>query len=302
MLRGEGTAQCRIRAEIKKQMTSTDISSKRDDGCLNRGNPPQFMGTALVLYVDILGMSRAIIKNWGAESDSALHRLLRIKAFIPSDDEKTQVMLSLCDPTTDKEFERYLSKTRTLSDSIVTMLALPTLPSECSSQEFSMRVFNVLFCLRFIWQQSLREGFTIRGAIELGKMFWNETEFIGPGIVYAHKLENEFAKTSRVLVGPVMATRIVEFTNINPLIESPINAFSISKDKKVIVDPHFVIGQEMVDILERLQQSASLSKKSKYDEVIEILRTPKEKVRRPTLEEMSSYITDITAKLYKEEP
>lgn len=268
---------------------------------MTRGNPVKFMGPALVAFLDILGMSRSLLENWGAHSDSALHRLLRIKASIPHDDGKTQITLVISDPKTNKDFERYLSITRTLSDSIVTMLALPSLPTECSSQEFSIRVFNVLFCLRFIWQQSLQEGFTIRGAIELGEMFWHETDFTGPGLVCAHKLEDKFAKTSRVLVGPVLATNIVKFTNINPHIESPINAFSISKDGKIIVDPHFVIGQGMVDLLERLQQSAGLAK-NKYDEVIEILKTPLKKVRRPTLAEMSSYIKDITAELDKKEP
>jgi hypothetical protein len=282
-------------------MNSPDFSSQHNNGCLIRGNPSRFMGLALVVYLDLLGMSRAIINNWGAESNSALHRLLRIKASIPRDDEKTQITLSICDPMTNKEFDSCLSITRTLSDSIVTMLALPSSPSECSSQEFSIRVFNVLFCLRSIWQQSLREGFTIRGAIELGEMFWNETEFTGPGLVCAHKLEDEFAKTSRVLVGPLLATNIVNFAKINPNTESPMNAFLIGKDEKIIVDPHFVIGPEMVNILESLQQNAGQSK-NKYDEVIEILKTPKEKVRRPTIEEMSSYIKDITAELNKGDP
>lgn len=279
-------------------MNSPDVSFQSEDGCLIRGNPTQFMGHALVSYVDILGMSSAITKSWGAESDSALHRLLRIKTAIPRDDEKTQVTFSIFDPTTNKDFEKYLSITRTLSDSIVTMLALPSLPAQCNAQQFTTRVFNVLFCLRFIWQQSLREGFTIRGAIELGEMFWNETEFIGPSLVYAHRLENEFANTSRILVGPVLATHILRFSQINPNIESPMNAFCISKDKKIIVDPHFLIGQEMTDTLERLQQTAGPSK-SKYDEVIEILRTPREKVSRPNLAAMSSYIDDIAERLEK---
>lgn len=277
------------------------MSLQREDGCLIRGNPIRFMGPALVAFLDILGMSEAILKNWGAHPDSALHRLLRIKTSIPRDDEKTQITLCICDPMTNKEFERYLSITRTLSDSMVIMLALPSLSSDCTSQEFSTRVFNILFCLRFIWQQSLREGFTIRGAIELGEMFWNETEFTGPGLVYAHKLEDRFAETSRILVGPVLAANVVKFTNLNPHVESPINVFSITKYGKIILDPHFVIGQEMVDTLERLQQSAGLSR-SKYDEVIEILKSPKEKVLRPTLAEMSSYIKNITAELHKEEP
>lgn len=270
-------------------MSFSDISLEREDGCLIRGNPSRFLGPALVAFLDILGMSRAILENWGADTDSALHRLLRIKTSIPRDDEKTQITLCICDPMTNKEFERYLSITRTLSDSMVTMLALP---SKCRWQEFFMRVHSVLLSVRLIWQQSLREGFTIRGAVEFGEMFWDETEFTGPGLIRAHELESQRAITSRVLLGPALASKIVEFTPkgipfSHP--SSPINSFVISTDERIIIDPHFLVGQELLHLLKQLRQNAGEAK-CKYDEIIEILTNPKENARRPTLAEMYSYI------------
>jgi hypothetical protein len=263
-----------------------DVSHRSDDGCLYRGNPEKFMGPALVAYIDILGMSHALQTDWGAHSTSALHRLLRIKHAIPRDDEKSQIAIAVCDGSSDKEVERYLSVTRTLSDSIVTMMALP---NECDLEGFFLRVYGLLFAVRLIWQQTLKEGFTVRGAIEFGEMFWNEAEFTGPCLVYAYKLER-LAGTSRVLVGPRLLDKIVDVTKRGiPLAHgaNPNNAFTVSEDKKIIVDPHFVVGDHMVSSVKQLRSQAG-NCKVKYDELAQILETPKDEVPRPSLNNLAS--------------
>ena len=164
-------------------MIHPDISGQSDDGCLFRGNPEKFLGPALVAYIDILGLSHALQTDWGGHPTSALHRLLRIKNTMPRDDEKTQITVADYDEGSDKDIARYLSITRTLSDSIVTMMALP---NECDLKGFFLRIYGLLFAVRLVWQHTLKEGFTVRGAIELGDMFWNETEFTGPGLIHAY--------------------------------------------------------------------------------------------------------------------
>jgi hypothetical protein len=269
-------------------------------GSLSSGNPVRFMGHAIIAYVDILGMSSAICNNWSAESCSSLHRFLRIKESLPVDDGENPPGFNYYDSSEDNGYELHFSKTRTLSDSIVTMIALPPSLSECTSLQFYARVWNILFCLRSIWHQALKEGFTIRGGIELGEMFWNEEEFIGPGLVYSHFLENRIAKTSRVLIGPTLANFIVKYNNPAVPGESPINVFAVSNDGNIIVDPHFVFDEGFIERLETLQQNAgSDQNKNKYDELINMLKMPKEQVKHPSLEDMSSYIVGITAK-YKE--
>ncbi len=277
-------------------MNKSDISSQRNDGCLIRGNPREFFGWAIVCYIDILGISLNVRDNWGEHYESAHNKLLRIKEHIPTADEHTQAIFAICDPKTNREFERYLSITRTWSDSIVTMLAFPNSPTNCDSQEFSTRVISVLYALRFIWRQSLREGFTIRGGIEFGEMFWNDTDFIGPALVNAYKLENKMAHTSRILIGPTLLNIIIEFSNVSskvsPDVQSLIDAFLVSGDHKIFVNPHFAVGKDMIGILEALCQKASAdSIKIKYHNVIEILKIPEGRLSHPTLDEIRRCIT-----------
>lgn len=265
-------------------MIHPDVSGRSDDGCLYRGNPEKFLGPALVAYLDILGMSRALQTDWGAHSTSALHRLLRIKNTMPRDDEKSQITVAVYDADSDKDVERYLSVTRTLSDSIVTMMALP---NECDLEGLFLRIYGLLFTVRIIWQHTLKEGFTVRGAIEFGDMFWNEVDFTGPGLAHAYELE-KLAETSRVLVGPRLLEKIVDIAGRGfPLTHpsNPNNAFAVSKDRKVIVDPHFVVGDHLLSSLKALQASAG-DAKMKYDEVIQILEAPKAQVPHPSLNDL----------------
>jgi hypothetical protein len=191
-------------------MIRADVSHKLGNGCLVCGNPEKFIGPSVVSYLDILGMSAALIQDWGAHETSALHKLLRIKSSLPKDDPKTQISLILVDRETERDLEQYLTITRTLSDSVVTMAALP---NECEWESFYLRVYSVLFSIRLIWQQAIREGFTLRGVIELGEMFWNESEFTGPALVKAYQLEKGHVDTSRVIVGPALLSSLLKAAN-----------------------------------------------------------------------------------------
>ena len=46
--------------------------------------------------------------------------------------------------------------------------------------------------------------YTLRGAIELGDIYWNEFDTIGPAFLDVYELESKVAKQSRVIVGPVL--------------------------------------------------------------------------------------------------
>jgi len=51
-----------------------------------------------------------------------------------------------------------------------------------------------------IWRNSLEAGFTLRGAVDFGQIYWDEKEIIGPSFIKAYTLEQQFAKTSRIIV------------------------------------------------------------------------------------------------------
>lgn len=267
-------------------MIHPDVSGQAEDGCLTRGNPEKFIGPALVAYIDILGMSNALINNWGAHPSSALQRLLRIKNTMPRDDQESQVTISIYDPSTNKDIEKYLSVTRTLSDSIVSMMAMP---AQCASKSFFLRVQGLLLTVRIVWRNTLEQGFTVRGAIEFGEMFWNETEFTGPGLVCAYGLEKK-ASTSRIVVGPRLLEKVVEVTKGGIPLDHPLNpnnAFVKSADGRIAVDPHHVVGAHLLPCVNGLRDDAGQDAQ-KYEELVRILETPRSRVSHPSLSELAT--------------
>jgi hypothetical protein len=249
------------------------------------------MGPALVAFIDLLGMSKAILSNWGAQTDQTLWRLIRIKAGVPREDAASQITVSAYDPSMDRDMERYLSVTRTISDSIVTMHALPNeIPPNLTH-----RIGSFVLNIGLICKQALKEGFTVRGAIEFGDMFWNETEFVGPALVHAYQLESKCARTSRILVGPKLMSRILSIAGSDEALNSLVHFLTVSDDGLIIVDPHLTIDQAQVSLLRDLQEQASQAA-NKYDEVIRILKMPQEKVRRPSRQEFNEAMMRLTAK------
>lgn len=272
-------------------MIRPDVSMRLDDGGLVCGNPEKHLGPTILSYIDILGFSKALLNNWGAHPESALHKLLRIKATIPTREAKSQIAIALCDRITNITFEKYLTITRTLSDSMITMAALPGI---CDWESLFCRVFSVLFCIRIIWQQAITEGFTIRGVVELGEMFWNEVEFMGPALISAYNLEKKI-KTSRVILGPNLLKIILQATEKSgyPLSHgtNPINSMYCSNGL-IAVNPHFAVGHEYLPLLEKLMYEAG-ENAYRYIEIIELLRKKNGDITLLNLDDIKQAIQNI---------
>jgi hypothetical protein len=281
-------------------MIRTDVSTRLDDGGLVCGNPEKHLGPTILSYIDILGFSNALMNNWGAHPESALHKLLRIKATIPSSDEKTQIPIALVNRETDKTIERYLTITRTLSDSVITMAALPDI---CEWESFYCRVYSVLFSIRLIWQQAIREGFTIRGVVELGDLFWNELEIIGPVLVTAYNLEKK-VKTSRVIFGPNLLKNILTaFDSSGWPIDhgsSPINSMYCS-DGLIAVNPRFIFAPNNLPLLEEIMNQAG-ENAYRYVETIRLLKENDGSIIKvPTIDDIKNSIKNAEALLKDKE-
>src|ERR1019366_3283485 len=63
------------------------------------------------------------------------------------------------------------------------------------------------------WATAIREGYTIRGAIELGQIYWSGSETIGPPFAASYWLESNIARTSRVIFGPLFLQNVLECMN-----------------------------------------------------------------------------------------
>lgn len=183
-------------------INKSDISGTDKNGVPIRGNPPTFFGLGLIAYLDILGFSKAVLQQWSDGENSPFFRLLRIKSSLPTLAEN-RVTITSCTPSSSSNSEvinsHYLPMLHTVSDSIMMSIALPP---ENPLIDFEMTYASIMINLRFIWQSAIEEGFVIRGALEIGDIYWSPTEIIGPALIEAYRLESKIAKTARVIIGP----------------------------------------------------------------------------------------------------
>lgn len=94
--------------------------------------------------------------------------------------------------------EWYSARIHTISDSIVITIALP---NSCSDVEFLHSFYALTQATQLVWDATIAEGFMIRGAVEWGHIYWDESETIGPLLVKAFRLESNIARWSRLVIG-----------------------------------------------------------------------------------------------------
>lgn len=141
---------------------------------------------------------------------------------------------------------------------------------------------HFLSTVAFIWRKTLDAGYTLRGAVDFGDIYWNEKEIIGPAFINAYKLELSYAKTSRVILSSnfnkFLATKYSQVkTRRN---EAILDQVRKDIDGYLIIDPHILYSNEqdkkhIIALLNNLQNSATGSQKEKYAPLLACLATPK---------------------------
>jgi hypothetical protein len=157
------------------------------------GNIEKFKGTGLVAFLDILGFSKEIEEHWDAVENNPLDRLLELKRNLPiynNNDIDPQISKS-------KTHRRYHCRVQTISDSIVVSFGFD---DPLQMGDLVLGTYTFFDTIRVIWNNCLATGYTIRGAVDFGKIYWDEKEIIGPSFITAYKLEVSHAKTSRVIL------------------------------------------------------------------------------------------------------
>jgi hypothetical protein len=247
-------------------------------------NQNEYLGWAIVAFVDILGISAALSQSWGPEPDTALQRFLRVKNAYPGVKSNPKTMFKISDPERGETVETMHSQVRTLSDSVVILSALPPSTNEITVESFNIRVFDVFVCLGHIWQTAINEGFTIRGAVEIGQIYWNDEDFTGQGLIKTYNLESKVAESSRIILGPDLLTNLVNASKADPRIDTPLNALVKSSDGLLMLNPNFLLKPKNRDQLIDIQcKSGQFS--LKYTELIEKLENGGEKPRMDEIEE-----------------
>lgn len=233
------------------------------------GNPKTFKGWALVAFIDLLGFSAEVAKSWNDPNNSPLDRLLRIKeaaADIPNAGTAFHAPgTPLFDPKVHK------ARVHTVSDSIVVSYALP---SAGDLHHVTKAMTVVSQGVQMAWAAAIREGYTLRGAIDLGEIYWTESETIGPAFNSSYHLESKIAKTSRVILGPVFLENLLSRINDDWPSWPSSEWYSVSYDNLIEISLLHLLEhrKENLDGLGKIKDKAG-AHASRYDHALGVLRT-----------------------------
>lgn len=195
------------------------------------GNIEHFKGTGYVCFLDILGFSQDIIANWKAVESNPLEKLLAIKAALPV------VYAEGDDIPEESSVRSYVCRVNTVSDSITIAFGLePKLIIGDMALGLEALVANI----REVWRAAIERGYTLRGAIDFGDIYWDKNELIGPAFINAYRLESEVARVSRVIVSSELNKVLANLAARNPseLSDHLIANFRKDVDGYVVVDPY----------------------------------------------------------------
>ena len=154
-------------------------------------NTKNFKGVGYVCFIDVLGFSNDILKNWKRKTSNPLEKILTVKKKIPGFTHFGE------DVDSSSLGSSYTCRVNTISDSFTVCFGFKDNPG-LFDLAFGLDV--ILNNLLYVWSTFIGKGYTIRGAIDYGDIYWDENELIGPAFIRAYHFESEVAKTSRVVV------------------------------------------------------------------------------------------------------
>lgn len=252
------------------------------------GNVPSHNGKALVAFLDILGFSSEILTGWD-DDPSPLEKILSLKKGIPTlnaDD------IANMEANHDKKHRVYPCRVQTISDSIIISFGFENNPLP---QDLTFGSAAFLYTVSTVWQKAIFNGYSLRGAIDFGNVFWNSTEIIGPAIINAIRAETAQAKTSRIVLTSD-ANKFLSFLNTPKGTtlhdEEVLKYLKKDIDGQIIVNPHnlYKIPSEwpqnrkkIIDFLSEMQGKAAGTTKEKYSPLISMLTSEEKSFKKQDL-------------------
>jgi hypothetical protein len=252
-------------AELEKMTNTSPFSEEIFDSVRTQGNPQHFEGHAIVGFIDLLGFSAYVQAHWNDPGNPPLAKLLRIKETAHTSRQTTIAIQS--DQPPHNVTQAFRARIHIVSDSLIACSALPP-PNHLSQQDFLYHLAAVVFAVLFVWDCAAEEGFTVRGAVELGQVYWTPEETIGPALVHAYSLENRCANWSRVIVGPALLRNIARLPPIWPFVNRAY--LNVSEDGLIEFNPMRL--SRHVPLLEAMSAAAGSSKSTKYHALLATLR------------------------------
>ncbi|SOQ04158.1 hypothetical protein [Pseudomonas syringae] len=234
------------------------------------GNVKHFKGIGYVCFLDILGFSQDILSNWSATESNPLDKLLAIKSALPvlHDDEVASGV--------SQSVRRYVCRVNTVSDSITIAFGLE---NKLIIGDMVLGLEALLANVRGVWHTAIELGYTLRGAIDFGDIYWDKNELVGPAFINAYRLESEIARVSRVVVSSKLNKLLADLASnySSEIVEHLIENFRKDVDGYIVLDPYKICVTDeermlLVDKLKIMASQASLPLiKEKYAPIIEML-------------------------------
>lgn len=211
------------------------------------GNNGHFKGKGYVCFIDVLGFSNDILKNWHNPEFNPLEKILSIKDKMPIFDEPTKENES-------DSHRKYVCRVNTVSDSVTICFGYD---ENIIVGDMVLGLETVIANVAYIWSTFISEGYTIRGAIDYGDIYWDTNELIGPAFINAYRLESEVAKNSRVIVSSRLNRELKNlFMNFESVLtEHLVKRFRKDVDGYIIIDPSLLYDTEdqKAQLIEDLQ-------------------------------------------------
>jgi hypothetical protein len=239
------------------------------------GNIEKFNGDGLVGFIDILGYSKEIEEKWNNKDDNPLYKLLELKKHLPIYSNKGLEKNDI----KSKAIRRYICRVQTISDSIFVSFGFNKKVIYGDIILGTIAFFNTI---AGIWRNAIEVGFTIRGAVDFGPVYWDKKEIIGPSFLKVYKLEQNYAKTSRIILSSVFNKNIKNiFEKASTFWNDEIlKILRKDNDGYLILNPHKLYNDEkdkihLIKSLQNLKEKARLLDKEKYVPLLTALNAVK---------------------------
>ena len=243
-----------------------------------QGNIESHHGKGLVGYIDILGFSHYIKKNWNSPTENPIDIIKYIKKIIDQTTYNDSIKEhdKMCSSS-----KIYTCRAQSISDSIIVAFGLNETVEDCDIIEGAV---SLLFTIASIWRVLIERGFTLRGAIDFGEIYWDEDEImLGPSFIIAYELEKDFAKTSRVIISTEFNSLLAKIFSAGMIIVNNDILKSLRKDIDgyIILNPHLLYYDDPIDdknrVIELLEEmrnkTTKWSEKEKYAPILAALNT-----------------------------
>lgn len=228
-----------------------------------------FKGVGYVCFIDVLGFSKDILKNWERKTSNPLEKILTIKKRIPGftniDENNNSAILG-----------HYTCRVNSISDSFTICFGYK---GNMGFWDLAFGLDVILNNLSHVWSTIIRNGYTIRGAIDYGEIYWGENELIGPAFINAYHLESEVAKNSRVVISSDLNKVLKDLFSEkgSTMIDGLKPKFRKDIDGYIIVDPMILYKsvaeqKSLIDHLKKMRDDAPIGiAREKYNPLISML-------------------------------